>query len=67
MQRAKTDQIGRMARLISVVAWRTGHFIDHVMMQLKWQECFHFFSINTDSNEWKFFADAFYVKYMVCV
>ena len=34
MQTAKTDQTGRMPRLISVFTGCTGHFVGFVMLQL---------------------------------
>ena len=33
---AKTDQIGRMPRLINVFTGRTGHFVGFVKRRLKW-------------------------------
>ena len=43
---------------------RTGYFVGFVMLQLKCKDCFQiiFFPINTNSNEWKFYADPFYVQ-----
>ena len=34
MRTAKTDQTGRMPRMISVFAGRTGHFVDFIMLWL---------------------------------